>query len=693
MLADNEESTPRAQSQATREANPKSDAWRTHSLRWTFGVPMAVLCAAALLLRLAILDEFLRENPLAECPQVDAEVYWQTAARMAGGQWADSTPFLAAPLYPYLLGAIRTLGGDLLAVYVVQLLMHLATGVLIAWTTRIRFGVPAGVLAATLFFALTEPAISCTRVLANTLQLLLVVLVWWRWVALSQRGCRWRDVLAGGALVGLLALAYPPAVLLLPIYALSVWYAGHWRWPAIAKASVGVLAALLAISPATLHNLLLHGEFIPITAHSGITLRQGNGPDARGRISVVPGVSLYRAKMHDDAARQFESIYGRKGTWREIDRHFRQEAINYWLRNPLSALELFGRKFYFYLTARNYDDIMSTAIERESGLANRAILAPLATPWLMGTALVGLIAALRRPVRYAPEWTLALLPLAVVLVFFYTARYRLPAVPLMCALSAYAITHCRRFRVPAPIVIASFFLPLPLYAINLAKGIDSPDEIRVHFQRVLSVAQEQVGNRRAAAEEFAQAEQRYRSALELWDGNFRAHKQLGCLYAVTQRPDDAVRELNEAIRLKPMHQPSHLHLYNTLCIQQRYAEAAAALRYVTQLTPDDAKVRLTLAWLLATCPDDRVRNGDEALRHAQAAQDLTTPDRWDVLDVLAAAHAELGQFDRAVEIGAAAAAQARQTERRQLSGEIEQRVADYRSRKPCRAPPRLIRTD
>lgn len=659
--------------------------------RRTFCYALAVVCGLALLLRLAILDEFLRENPLAECPRVDARTYWDMAGRMAGGQWADTTPFLSAPLYPYFLGVIRTLGGGLLAVYVVQLIIHLATGALIAWVTRNRFGALAGVLAAALFFGLTEPAVSCTRVLADTLQLLLVVLIWWRWATLAERGCRWRGVLAVGALLGLLALAYPAAILLVPVYGLWLWCAGHWHRPAIGRALVGVATALLVISPATLHNLVLHGEFIPITAHSGITLRQGNNPDARGNITAIPGISLRREKMHADAARQFRSIYGHAGTWREIDRHYRRQAIDYWLTDPRAALRLFAKKLYYHLTVRNYGDVMSTTIEREAGFADRAVLAPVATPWLFGAALVGLLAALRRPVRYAPEWLLGLLPLLVVLLFFYSPRYRLPALPLMCGLSAWAVTHCRRFRLPTLLVIAALFLPLPLYVRNQVKGIDSPDRVRPHFLRELSEAQVQVGDRRVAAREYARAERRYRSALELWDANFRAYDGLGTVYVRQRRIDDAIREFKEAVRLSPGHLPSQFRLYNALCAQQRHADSADTLERLTILAPGDAEVRLAFAWLLAACPDDRVRNGNQALRHAETAQRLVGSSRYDVLDVLAAAHAEAGQFDQAVAIGTAAARQARKQGPRQETHAIEQRLAGYRAGKPCRAPPRVIR--
>jgi tetratricopeptide (TPR) repeat protein len=654
---------------------------------------LAAICSLALLLRVAILDEFLRENPLAECPRVDAYTYWQMAQRMAEGQWVGETPFLSTPLYPYSLGVVRKLGGGLLTVYVLQLIVHLATGVLVAWVTRKRFGAMAGLLAAAIFFTLSEPAISCTRVLANSVQLLLVALLWWRWAVAAQHRCRWRDTLVVGALAGLLALAYPAALLLIPLCGLWVWSYGNWRWPAAGRALAGVAAALLVVSPATLHNLIAHGEFIPITAHSGITLRQGNNPEATGNITAIPGISMGREKMHRDAARQFQAVYGRDGTWREIDAHFRRAAIDHWLNNPLASLRLFVRKLYCYLTVRNYDDIMAVAIEREVGFANRAILAPIATPWLFGFALVGLLAVVRHPLRNAPEWLLTLLPLLVVLIFFYSPRYRLPALPLLCGLSAYAITHCRQFRVPTAIVIATFVLPLPLYVRNQIEGIDSPDRIRAHFLRELSEAQATVGDLRATAREHAQAEQRYRSALNLWDANFLAHEGLGRVYVQQRRVDDAIREYSEAVRINPRRLPSQYRLYNALCSRQRYAEAADVLERITMLAPRDVKALLALAWLRATCPDDAVRDGDAALHDALSAQRIAPPNRYDVLDVLAAAHAELGHFDQAVTLATAALEQARQRGRHQKAIEIERRLASYRDEKPWRASPRVIRVN
>lgn len=57
----------------------------------------------------------------------------------------------------------------------------------------------------------------------------------------------------------------------------------------------------------------------------------------------------------------------------------------------------------------------------------------------------------------------------------------------------------------------------------------------------------------------------------------------------------------------------------------------------------------THAWFLATCPDDQFRNGRRALALAASARGLATADDWACQASVAAAYAELGQFDDAVE--------------------------------------------
>jgi len=305
---------------------------------------MAALIVAAGAIRLVILLEFLLVNPLAELPWMDSLEYWNIAGHCASGAWAQPTPFLSAPLYPYFLGILRLVGVDLIGIPVVQLIMHLLTAVVAGEAARAAGTRLTGLVATATFLLLTEPAIVFTRLFSENLQILLVALFAWKWMRAARRHRPgWGGVVACSGLLGLLALAYPPAMLLIPVWVGWLVLANDWARRAAWQALLGAGVAALTISPALLHNWLLHGEPIPITAHSGITLRQGNGPEATGIIHSIPGVVARRDNMHDAAASVFREIHGREGTWREIDRHFRNEVLRYWVAHPIAAARLAGR--------------------------------------------------------------------------------------------------------------------------------------------------------------------------------------------------------------------------------------------------------------------------------------------------------------------------------------------------------------
>ncbi len=68
------------------------------------------------------------------------------------------------------------------------------------------------------------------------------------------------------------------------------------------------------------------------------------------------------------------------------------------------------------------------------------------------------------------------------------------------------------------------------------------------------------------------------------------------------------------------------------------------------LQPKLPSAHNNLAWLLATCPVEGLRNGHEAVEHATWACQATEWSRPHFLGTLAAAFAEIGDFDQAVRL-------------------------------------------
>jgi tetratricopeptide (TPR) repeat protein len=105
---------------------------------------------------------------------------------------------------------------------------------------------------------------------------------------------------------------------------------------------------------------------------------------------------------------------------------------------------------------------------------------------------------------------------------------------------------------------------------------------------------------------------------------------------------------NEAIRLEPKNAEYIEYRAGCLTSLGRFASAVSDWKRVAELRPDAAEPLCYLAKLLATCTDDLVRNGPEAVRYATRACELTGWKEANTIGALATAYAEAGDFDAAV---------------------------------------------
>jgi tetratricopeptide (TPR) repeat protein len=114
--------------------------------------------------------------------------------------------------------------------------------------------------------------------------------------------------------------------------------------------------------------------------------------------------------------------------------------------------------------------------------------------------------------------------------------------------------------------------------------------------------------------------------------------------------DKAIEDCNTALTLRP-NKGDESEAYNTRAgvymDKKEYQKAIKDFHKAIQVDPQRSAAYGELAWLLATCPDDKVRDGKKAWEYAKKAHKLD-PEDAAYMDKLAAAFAECGDFEQAV---------------------------------------------
>lgn len=157
----------------------------------------------------------------------------------------------------------------------------------------------------------------------------------------------------------------------------------------------------------------------------------------------------------------------------------------------------------------------------------------------------------------------------------------------------------------------------------------------------------------------------------------------------SRRQGDRGRALGyyaQAANLAPRLFDAHLKLGETLAAASQWREAADAFRRAVAIQPDDVTALDDLAWLLATCPDETVRSGREAIEWAQQLCRVTGDKDAQSLRTLAAAQAAAGQFAEAVRIAQTALDLAQLTRQTELTALLKTELATYQQGKPHTLP-------
>ena len=138
----------------------------------------------------------------------------------------------------------------------------------------------------------------------------------------------------------------------------------------------------------------------------------------------------------------------------------------------------------------------------------------------------------------------------------------------------------------------------------------------------------------------------FNKALELYSNNEFAYSGRGNAYMRKGQIDEAISDYSKAITLAPDNIFAYISRGMAYTQKVNPGGAIADFTRALELNPEDDAALNNLAWILATCPDEKYRNGLKAIEYAEKLADLKhDPER---LDTLAAAYAEAGRFEEAV---------------------------------------------
>jgi tetratricopeptide (TPR) repeat protein len=290
---------------------------------------------------------------------------------------------------------------------------------------------------------------------------------------------------------------------------------------------------------------------------------------------------------------------------------------------------------------------------------------------------------------------------------------------------SHVITMCRQVRsAPGDAALTAYANDLCAWALNRRGQLKSDagrnEEAVRDFSDAIAADSKRwraIHNRGvllAQAGEFEKAFDDFNRTIELKPDFAKAYSNRGSLFVVAQNLDAAAEDFGQAIDLDPKLAVAHrglartYHLYGDLeeavrcydmCIELTqndayaiasradvltdlgsFAEAAAGYEQAIKVDSRSGQAFGGSAWLLATCPDDSVRNPKLAIERAQKALEIIGNEDAACFDTLAAAQACAGDFEAAAQSARRAIELAPDDER----DAYEQRLALYEKSQPYR---------
>ncbi|MHA1571509.1 MAG: tetratricopeptide repeat protein, partial [Alphaproteobacteria bacterium] len=273
----------------------------------------------------------------------------------------------------------------------------------------------------------------------------------------------------------------------------------------------------------------------------------------------------------------------------EVSRYWFARAGQYIRRHPADWAALMIRKGLLVFNAYEVPDgedyyyykTQSSVLGLVGWWSHFGVLCPL--------AVAGVVLGWPRRRELWVLYLLALGTAASVALFYVSARYRFPMVPVMMMFAGLAVVEGVTCYREAPAAVRTRRLaPAAAAALAMAVLCNWPlikDPHREH------VAFTNLGSQLALDGKHAEATAMYRQALEWKPGDPITHCALGVSLMELGQLDEAVYHLREAVRLKPRYAIAHDNLGKALGLQRDYDQAILHFRRALEIDPEFERAR------------------------------------------------------------------------------------------------------
>ncbi|MEK6643494.1 MAG: tetratricopeptide repeat protein, partial [Planctomycetota bacterium] len=539
------------------------------------------------------------------------------------------------------------------------------------------FSTGAGIIAG-LIGALYAPAVFFDALIQKaSLDFFFMCVLLWLLGRIGSRLTNW-TVLVMGVMLGCFALTRENVVLFVPV--IAVWLLTRYsslpmkrRVAGLVMFAVGLAVVLV---PVGLRNKYIGGSFLITTAQFGPNFYIGNHEHATGcSVPLRPGRDdpAYERVDATDIAQQ---ALGRSLTPSEVSDYWVSQATAWIRSNPGAWLRLLWVKLVWLINSYEvpdaedfyYHGIFSPALRVLGTVMHFGVLAPLAVGGMLLTWK-----------RWREVWILhaLLATIAVSIVaFFVVARYRLPMVPILILFAGVGIVEAvRKVRLSGVLSIDLVAVAVGLAAVPVNWRLIDPSSHTAMARSNMGSAFLLAGKTHEAIGEFEEAVRidpklsttyanlanaywrdgrlpdsiaSLRRALELRPGDVDLGLDLG--NALAEQGDFAEAEplLRAAMAIAHRRPEVYSSLGVLLVKQKQWTEAIEVMRNGATVAPEQVSILANLAWNLATCPVDGLRDGAVAVQLAEMCCKRTAFRDARAFDVLAAAYAEAGRFEEAV---------------------------------------------